>query len=127
MEVTPSVTSLLINSKNMFSSLPQKFRNHGLSADARTILLIYKAMNRGLIKTLGDLYALLRGIVVKEPEDMGPFTKAYYEYFLNIEVNHGESLEDAIVRSDTNKKWRKDYEEEPDQDISPEELANSFL
>lgn len=111
----------------MFSSLPQSFRNHGLSADVRTLLLIRKAMNRGLITTLGDMYALLRGIVVKDPEDMGPFTKAYYEYFLAIEVNHGESLEDAILRSDTFQKWREDHVEEPDKDVSLEELANRFL
>ncbi|MEL6561067.1 MAG: hypothetical protein AAFQ94_22940 [Bacteroidota bacterium] len=111
----------------MFSSLPQNFRKHGLSADVRTLLLILKAMDRGLVTTLGDMYALLRGIVVKDPEDMGPFTKAYYEYFLAIEVNHGESLEDAILRSDTFKKWRKDYVEEPDKDVDLEELANRFL
>lgn len=113
----------------MFSSLPHQLRSHGLSADVRTILLIRKAMNKGLIKTLGDMYALLRGIIVKNPEDMGPFTKAYYEYFLAIEVNHGESLEDAILRSETFKKWRQDYVEEADKDVdlSLEELANRFL
>lgn len=111
----------------MFSTLPHNFRKHGLSADVRTLLLIRKAMDCGLVTTLGDMYALLRGIVVKDPEDMGPFTKAYYEYFLAIEVNQGESLEDAILRSDTFKKWRKDHVEEPDKDLEPEELANRFL
>ncbi|MGB3466063.1 MAG: hypothetical protein WBA74_12370 [Cyclobacteriaceae bacterium] len=113
----------------MFNTLPQQFRSHGLAADVRTLLLLRKAMQKGLIKTLGDLYALLKGIVVKDPEDIGPFTKAYYAYFLDITINPGESLEDAVLRSETFRKWRKDHIDETDMDmpLTPEELAGRFL
>lgn len=113
----------------MFSTLPEEFRKHGLSADIRTLLLTRRAMQKGLVKTLGDLYALLKGIIVKDPEDIGPFTQAYYEYFLDIDIRPGESLEDAILRSDTFKKWRRDHVEEADMDtdLTPEELAGKFL
>ncbi len=113
----------------MFNSLPEVFREYGLKSDVRTLLLIRKAMAKGLIKTLGDLHALLKGIVVKEPSDVGPFTKAYYAYFLNIDVKRGESLEDAILRSNTFKEWKTQFLDEADQDIhlKPADLVNEFL
>ncbi|MEO0339708.1 MAG: hypothetical protein AAF242_10885 [Bacteroidota bacterium] len=113
----------------MFSTLPQFFRDYGLSCDVRTLLLLRKATEKGLVKTLGDMYQVLKGIIVNEPRDIGPFTRAYYKYFLNIEVRPGESLDDAIRRSETFKEWRNQYLEEADRDIefSTEELINRFL
>lgn len=86
-------------------------------------------MTRGLITTLGDMYNVLKGIVVKEPADMGPFTKAYYAYFLNIDVKNGETLEDAILRSETFKKWKETVLDESDRDIDidMESLVSQFL
>ncbi len=111
----------------MLSSLPHKFRDHGLKADARTLLLLRKAMQKGLIKTLGDLHDVLKGIIVKEPSDIGPFTKAYYEYFLHVPVQPGQTLEDAILRSETFARWKTQFLDEPDRDLTDEELVNIFL
>ena len=113
----------------MLNSLPESFRKHGLLVDVRTLLLTRKAMDNGLVKTLGDLHNVLKCIIVKEPTDFGPFTKAYYEYFLNIPINDGESLEDAILRSETFQKWKTDYVEEPDRDhnLDNEQLVGKFL
>ncbi|MBL6447756.1 hypothetical protein JMN32_15665 [Fulvivirga sp. 29W222] len=111
----------------MLSSLPEKFRSHGLKADVRTLLLLRKAMQKGLIKTLGDIYNVLKGIVVKEPADIGPFTKAYYEYFLYIPIKPGQTLEDAILRSETFAKWRTQFLDEADRDLTDQELVNTFL
>ncbi|UII29668.1 hypothetical protein LVD17_15315 [Fulvivirga ulvae] len=111
----------------MLSSLPEKFRSHGLKADVRTLLLLRKAMQKGLIKTLGDIYNVLKGIIVKEPSDIGPFTKAYYEYFLYIPIKPGQTLEDAILRSETFAAWRKQFLDEADRDFTDEELVNTFL
>ena len=96
----------------MFNSLPHTFRKHNLSADVRTLLHLRKASERNLVNTLGDLYMVLRSLVANSPKDYGPFTAAFYEYFLGTEVKRGESLNSAIVRSDTFKEWRKDYEDE---------------
>ncbi len=113
----------------MLSSLPASFREYGLSADVRTLLLLRKSIDKGLVKTLGDMYTVLRGIVVKEPADMGPYTKAYYRYFLDIDVQNGESLEDAILRSETFEKWKTQFLKEADKDthFTQEELINTFL
>jgi len=111
----------------MFSSLPEKFRAHGLKADVRTLLLLRKAMQKGLVKTLGDIYNVLKGIVVKEPSDMGPFTKAYYEYFLHIPVQPGQTLEDAILRSETFAQWKTQFLDEADHDLDEADLVNTFL
>jgi len=85
-------------------------------------------MQKGLVKTLGDVYNVLKGIVVKEPEKLGPFTRAYYDYFLNIDIGNGERLDDAILRSETFRKWREDnFDPIEDKDIDPEKLVQQFL
>ncbi len=111
----------------MFSALPEKFRSHGLKADVRTLLLLRKAMQRGLVKTLGDMYHILKGIIVKDPSDVGPFTKAYYEYFLHIPIAPGQTLEDAIVRSETFAKWKTKFLDEADHDFDEAKLVDTFL
>lgn len=111
----------------MLSSLPAAFRDYGLSADVRTLLTFRKAVDKKLVRTLGDVYNTLKGIIVKEPEQMGPFTRAYYAYFLDINVEHGDTLEDAILRSETFKQWKEKYVEEHDRDIPDEELVTKFL
>ncbi|MEM8938291.1 MAG: hypothetical protein AAGC64_02975 [Bacteroidota bacterium] len=113
----------------MFSSLPSSFRKHGLQTDVRTLLLLRKAMQKGLVKTLGDLHDVLRGIIIKSPEDKGPFIKAYYEYFLHISIMPGQPLEEAILRSETFQKWKTNYLDQVDKDfnLSNETLVNTFL
>ncbi len=113
----------------MLGSLPSAFRKHGLHADVRTLLTLRNAMQKGLVRTLGDLHNVLKGIIIKSPEDEGPFTKAYYEYFLHIPIAPGQTLEDAILRSETFQKWKTSYLEEADRDVelSEEDLVNTFL
>ena len=113
----------------MLYTLPDFFRQYGLSTDVRTLLLLRRAIDKGLVSTLGDVYNVLKGIIVKDPSEMGPFTRAYYLYFLNIDIKNGESLDDAILRSETFKKWKNQYLEEADRetDLKPEDLVNRFL
>jgi len=112
----------------MLETLPIFFREYDLQADIRTLLLLRKAMQKGLVKTLGDIFNVLKGIVVKDPTDLGPFTRAFYEYFLEIDIKNGERLNDAIVRSETFRKWRDEYLQQNDIK-SPEldELVTLFL
>jgi uncharacterized protein with von Willebrand factor type A (vWA) domain len=112
----------------MLETLPDKLREYKLHADVRTLLLLRKSMMKGLVKTLGDMYNVLKGIVVKEPDMMGPFTRAFYDYFLNIDIQNGETLNDAILRSDTFRKWRDDLKERTqDFDLDDDQLVNRFL
>ena len=113
----------------MLETLPEKFRAYNLPADVRTLLLLQKAMDKGLVKTLGDIYNVLRGIVVKDPEMMGPYTRAYYDYFLNIDIQNGERLNDAILRSDTFRQWREDYlkREKLNKLVDLDDLVSQFL
>lgn len=113
----------------MLGSLPFAFRKHGLQADIRTLLVLRKAMQLGLVKTLGDLHNVLKGVIIKSAEDEGPFTKAYYEYFLHIPIAPGQTLEDAVLRSETFKKWKTSFLDEADKDVeyTDEDLVNTFL
>jgi uncharacterized protein with von Willebrand factor type A (vWA) domain len=113
----------------MFESLPNYFRNHGIPTDIRALLLLQKAMEKGLIKTLGDIYNVLKAIIVKEQTLIGPYTKAFYDYFLEIDIQEGERLNDAIVRSNTFKKWKQTHVDE-NRDVDENDLdalVNKFL
>ena len=109
----------------MFPSLPHSFRAHGLKADVRTLMLLYKSLDHGLVRTLGDLYLVLKGIVTNDPKDYGPFTEAFYEYFLTIDFMPGETLEQAIQRSRIYQEWLEKQELEDDED--DEALIDQFL
>ncbi len=111
----------------MFDSLPKYLRDNKLQGDVRTLLLLKKSLERGLVNTLGDLYLVLKGIVITSPKDMGPFTTAYYQYFLDIEIKKGESLDAAIIRSETFKQWRSQREEDETETPNINELIDDFL
>jgi len=109
----------------MFPSLPHTFREHGLQADVRTLLLLRKSLERGLVRTVGDLYLVLKGLITNDPKDYGPFTEAFYQYFLDIDIQPGEKLEQAIQRSRIYQEWleRQDIPEDEDD----EKLVDRFL
>lgn len=112
----------------MFASLPHTMREMGLDADIRTLLALQKAMEKGLVKTLGDIYLVLKGLVVKDPQMMGPYTRAFYAYFLNIDIQNGDTLDDAILRSETFKDWKKDFfTRHPLVEFTEDELVTKFL
>ena len=113
----------------MFESLPQHFRDFGLKADIRTIMLLRKSIAKGLANTLGDLYLVLKGLVTRSPKDYGPFTTAFYKYFLDIDIKHGENLDQAILRSEAFNKWRQKFPGQEDELDKPDmdKLIDQFL
>ena len=112
----------------MFESLPAHFREYKLKADVRTLMLLRKSMEKGLIQTLGDIYLVLKGLVTNDPKDYGPFTSAFYKYFLDIDIKHGETLDSAILRSQTFQDWKKaKFGELPDEEMDVRELVEQFL
>ena len=113
----------------MFPSLPSKFKSYGLPADVRTLLLLRKAMDKGLVNTLGDIFLVLKAIIVKNPKHIGPFTRAYYDFFLSVEIKKGETLDDAVERSIPFQEWKeKLLEEHPDYDDSSiKDLISKYL
>ena len=51
----------------MFESFPEVCRSYGIQADVRSLLLLRKAMDKRLVNTIGDMYALFKGALVKDP------------------------------------------------------------
>ena len=113
----------------MFQSLPEHFRAYKLNADVRTLMLLRKSMERGLVNTLGDLYIVLRGLITTSPKEYGPYATAFYKYFLDIEIKPGENLDSAILRSRVFKDWKEkkllDLRQAEEPDIR--ELIDEFL
>ncbi|MEL6124208.1 MAG: hypothetical protein AAFR14_10835, partial [Bacteroidota bacterium] len=113
----------------MFESFPETCRNYGVNADVRALLTLRRGMEAGLVHTLGDLYAFFKGVIVKDPEQIGPYSQAFYDYFVGIEVGKGERLSDAINRSDAFRDWLDDFFQGNDErrQLSPDELIDRFL
>ncbi|MFK7809458.1 MAG: hypothetical protein AB8F74_16765 [Saprospiraceae bacterium] len=112
----------------MFQSLPATFKKHKLAADVRTLLVIRRALDKRLVRTLGDLYYLLRGLVTAAPTDFGPFAAAFYDYFLGVEIRPGEKLENAIIRSEAFQKWKSNYFEGPEaEEVDELNLVDQYL
>ena len=111
----------------MFTTLPERFKNYHLKVDVRTLLLLQKAIDRGLVKTMGDMYNVLRTFIVKSPELMGPYTRAFYDYFLSIDIRNGEQLHDAVIRSQTFQQWKEQNKGRLEEGMTRKEMANLFL
>ena len=111
----------------MFNSLPQYLKEHKLQGDVRTILLLKRSIERGLVNTLGDLYGVLKGIVTNSPKDIGPFTTAFYQYFLGVDIKKGETLDAAVLRSDAFKEWLKNQDIYEVEATDVKELLDKFL
>lgn len=111
----------------MFAKLPEAFKKFDLAVDVRALLLLQRAMDKGLVRTIGDLFNVLRTFIIKDPEHMGPYTKAFYAYFLDINIRPNERLNDAILRSQTFEQWKETNFGRMEDDIVPEEWVNRFL
>ncbi|MEM1320724.1 MAG: hypothetical protein AAGG75_10745 [Bacteroidota bacterium] len=113
----------------MFNQLPHYFRKHQLKADVRTLLMLRRAFEKGLVNTLGDLYLVLRGLLCNSPKDFGPFTVAFYDYFLDVNIKTGEKLENAVARSEAFQQWKKAWmeEEQPEEEPDLQELIDKYL
>jgi uncharacterized protein len=111
----------------MFDSLPKYLRDQKIQGDVRTLLLLKKSLEKGLIHTLGDVYLVLKGIVTNSPKDFGPFTTAFYQYFLDIDIKRGETLDAAVLRSETFKEWVANREMSETDTPDMRELIEQFL
>ena len=111
----------------MFAKLPEAFKKFDLAVDVRALLLLQRAMDKGLVRTIGDLFNVLRTFIIKDPEHMGPYTKAFYAYFLDINIRPNDRLNDAILRSQTFEQWKETNFGRMEDDIAPDEWVNRFL
>lgn len=112
----------------MFESFPHTCLKYGVHADVRSLLLLRKSMDKGLVNTVGDIYKVMKGVIVKEPTGLGPFTRAYYDYFLGIIIAPGEPLNLAVARSDAFKSWQAKYIDDEEFDaLELDEKINKFL
>ena len=113
----------------MFESFPEVCREYGVKADVRSLILLRKAMEKDLLHTVGDLYSFFKSVLVKDPESMGPYTRAFYHYFVGVYVEAGERLTDAVVRADSYKDWLEAFidGDEDRRSMTEEELVERFL
>ena len=76
----------------MFSSFPHTLKRFGLDADVRVLLDLYRTFELGLVSNLGSLHDVSRLLVCKSKRDFAPYTLAFWEHFLGIDVKAHRTL-----------------------------------
>ena len=108
----------------MLSGFPSELIKQGLSSDVRTVLQLYTLMSRGLVEDLGGIYSSAERLIVKDPRHKGPYTVAFFSYFLDIKVAPGQSMDAAVMESDAFNNWRREHA--PDR-VASSQLVDEFL
>ena len=83
----------------MLSSFPHTLKRFGLDADVRVLLDLYRTFELGLVSNLGSLHDVSRLLVCKSKRDFAPYTLAFWEHFLGIDVKAHRTLNEAVRNS----------------------------
>lgn len=113
----------------MLNSFPHTLRRYGLHADARLLLEVFALAERGVITNLGSLHDAAQHLVCKSRRDFGPYSLAFWEHFLGIEVMEHRTLDDAVRHSPAFEHWLSQQMDTAmaDQVIDWRSLVDRFL
>lgn len=113
----------------MLSSFPHVLRNYGLDVDVRLLLELYHTIEMGLVTNLGSLFDVGQHLIVKSRREVAPYTLAFWDYFLGVEVQGHRSVDEAIFRSAAFEQWYSQQLEtgRVSPDIDPKSLIDQFL
>ena len=95
----------------MFSDFPQTLRRYGIDADVRVIMDIYQTMEMGIVTNLGSLFDVCQHLICKSRREIAPYTLAFWEYFLGIDITEFNSIDDAIRNSVAFEHWLSEKSE----------------
>ncbi len=120
----------------MFNQFFYLLRDHGVSVTPTAFLRLQKALQLGLITTLGEFYTAARSILVKSERQFDCYDRVFAHFFQGQELDLSEGLElEAAVR-DLLQDWLKEpgqlaealgLDEEELAGMSPEELVQYFM
>ena len=120
----------------MFDEFFYLLRDHGVAVTPTAFLRLQKALQLGLITSLGELYTAARTILVKSERQFDCYDRVFAHFFQGQELDASDGLElEATVRAML-EDWLKDpkglaealgLEEKEIADMSPEELVQYFL
>ncbi|MGK5094428.1 hypothetical protein WDW89_20730 [Deltaproteobacteria bacterium TL4] len=113
----------------MLDSFPHVLRRYGLDVDVRVLLELFKTMEMGLVSNLGSLFDVGQHLIVKARRDIAPYTMAFWDYFLGIEVAQYRTVDEAIHRSSAFEQWYSQKLEtgQIEQEVDRKKLVDQFL
>ena len=120
----------------MFNSFFYLLRDQGVPVTPTAFLRLQKALQRGLITTIGEFYTAARSILVKSERQFDCYDRVFAHFFQGRELESSEGLELEQAVRDLLQDWLKDPEqlaealgldEEELAKMSPEELVQYFL
>ncbi len=89
----------------MFYSFPNSLRNYGLDADVRFLMDLYRTMEIGLVTNLGSLFDVGKHLICKSRREIAPYTLAFWDHFLGIDVKNYDTVNDSIRNSPSFQYW----------------------
>ena len=113
----------------MFSDFPQTLRRYGIDADVRVIMDMYRTMEMGIVTNLGSLFDVCQHLICKSRREIAPYTLAFWEYFLGIDITEFNSIDDAIRNSVAFEHWLSEKSEtgKIGGEIDYKKLIDQFL
>jgi hypothetical protein len=102
----------------MLDSFPHTLKQFGLYADARTLMDLLKLAEQGVIDSLGSLHDAGRHLVCKGRRDFGPYTLAFWEHFLGIDVRNHPTINGAIRNAPAFEHWLQEQTDTASRRVS---------
>jgi len=111
-------------------------RGYGVPVTVENILEFEKAIEKGLISDIDELYTVSRLICVKKIEDIDNFDRAFSSYFLGLDLPKIEDISDLyrLLENKPFKEWLDEQIKEGNLrledvrwNIPPEELFKRFI
>lgn len=107
-------------------------REYGVPASTKDLLELNEGLEKGLVKTLDDLFIFSRLIFVRRVEHMDAFERAFAYYFYDIDIPAVEEGDLALLRTKAFREWLEREIKEGNLpkrakwDMTPEELMRKF-
>lgn len=107
-------------------------REYGVPASPKDLLELNKAIEKGLVNGLDELFIVMRLVFVRRVEQMDAFERAFALYFYGLDIPSVEEGDLSLLRTKAFRDWLNKAIEDGELpkrakwDMSPEELMKKF-
>ncbi|CAM2009802.1 hypothetical protein [Acanthopleuribacter pedis] len=118
--MTTSADPFSLHAEPLFLDFFYLLRDYDVPVSLTEIIDIYKGLELGLVKTLDELFLFMRLALVKRPEHLDSFERAFALYFFDIDLP-------AVAEGDRDLLHTKQFREWLEQAVESGEIPQSQL
>jgi hypothetical protein len=116
----------------LFVDFMYLLREYGIPSNLKDLLELNRGIEKGLVKTIDELFVFSRLVFVRRVEHMDAFERAFAFYFYDIDIPAVEEGDMSLLRTKAFRDWLNKAIENGELparakwDMSPEELMKKF-